>query len=428
MIDLQACLISLLTDVDAMRKFLIQPGGMKEEIIPWADAKKAFALASDSFLKSGGTKAISKKVLESEMEQYFSHQADAMGEMKDEYIEPTWLTKKFQTDYFQRSMQERLKDASKDGTFNSDLDVGVAVEKGRQLISDLSAIAVASSMDRPLAPMSSTMPVWAEDVLHRRMREESGEVRKPITFGFDAIDQAFQGIREEELVIVGAVMKAGKSWIACKQGLKAAQDGNKVAIWALENSENETYARLVSLAGPFAYSHISDATIPPGERDRFREVVGQEVFDRIYVKHAINATLEEMYYQSATLGMDLLIGDQFTFVNWKGSSREADWERYSNMAHRAKSLSQETRMPSVWVTQLNREAINKAEPGGKQIGRSIGLGQAADFFFFLSEDPQLGMDKRRYSMSLSRRTASRDWSLDFRFNPMHIEVDREINH
>src|SRR4030067_3638522 len=106
MIDLQACLISLLTDVDAMRKFLIQPGGMKEEIIPWADAKKAFALASDSFLKRGGTKAISKKVLESEMEQDFSHQADAMGAVKDEYIEPTWLTKKLQTDYFQRSIQE----------------------------------------------------------------------------------------------------------------------------------------------------------------------------------------------------------------------------------------------------------------------------------------------------------------------------------
>lgn len=428
MIDLEACLILQLTDVDSMRKFLIQPGGLKEEIIPWTDAKKAFGLASEHFLRSGGTKAVSRAVLETEMEQYLNHKRESMGEVEDEYVEPIWLVKKLQTDYFRRTMQTRLKDAAKDGTWSEDVEIEDALEKGKTLISDLSRIAVASSMDKPLAPMADTLPVWAEDVLNRHSREADGEVKTPVTFGFAEVDDAYKGLRTDELMVVGAAMKVGKSFVLCKQGLKAAEQGRTVVLWTLENSENETYARLISLAGGFSYAQISDATVPPNQREKFRDLVGDEVFNRIYVKQPRNATLEEMYYQTATLGAGLLLGDQFSFVNYKSRSGEADWERFSNIAHRAKELTLETQLPSVWATQLNREAIKKDEPGAGQIGRSIGIGQAADFFFFLSEDKNLGADKRRYSCSLVRRAQARDWALHFGFDPMRIEVDREIAH
>jgi replicative DNA helicase len=387
-----------------------------------------FSLARDWFQKSGRKNAIPREVLEQEFEQVMALKAEGMATFAENPIEPSWLVKKLQGTYLQKATQDRIEKAARDGDFDADLDYEEMVERNNILVHDLLTISINSKPEKPLAPMSdaSNLPAFIEENLSRLARIQAGEIPEAVTFGFAAIDAAYQGLREDEFAVVAAFTKVGKSYILCKQALTAANQGKKVVLFSLENSEELTYARLTALAGRLPMSRVSDATLPPGQRDVFRALVGEEVFDRIYVlnpRSRSSRVMEELYYQAYSVNADVLIGDQLSHVENPGRW-DSDWRMMGDNAQKAKVLTMETRIPSIWAAQLNRGASKKKTPDMSNMARSLGIGQEADWVFFLSKEDL--PNRRILNCDTARRGEEKKWSLAFEFDPMVIEVLREV--
>ena len=426
MIDFEAMLISIYPDSDGMRK-LIDLGLKDENVgILGDDAVAAWRTAKTWFQRKNT--AIPMEIMLHDHEQYIRRNQE---EQVDDAIDtdPTWLVRTLQTRYLHSAFKKRLNDANDDGTFDHDLEYGESLDRVATLVHDLLAITNNSSPDKPLEPMSVDLEEFVEDTLTWEERVKTGDTKEPVTFGFQLIDNVYKGIRPGELAVMAAYTKLGKSFLLCKQALAAAIAGNKVALWTLENSEEETYSRLTALAGGFSYEHISNKTLPPGqERERFRELVGQDVFDRLFVKQPVRrCTLDEMYWESYNVNVDLFIGDQLSHVYFPSLRRsDPDWLNEGEKLLAARRLSRETNVPSIWAAQLNQKAANKDDLDSTMMGRSQGIVQGADFVFYLS-DPSRGLGNvRKLSCSTSRRGPRVAWELIFDFAPMKIEAVRVI--
>lgn len=427
MIDFEAVLIKLYPDADGMRRLIEL--GLKDENVELLgeDALKTWRSAKSWYQRKG--KPIPMAVLLEDHEAYVRIKQEQGEEEIDP--EPSWLVKSLQVRYLQTAYRSRMLDAEDDGTFDVNKTYEESLELTKSLSRDLLRITTNSTSDKPLEPMSANLPEFIEDTLSWEERVEAGEVKRPVTFGFDKVDDTYKGIRQGEIAVLAAYTKIGKSFILCKMALKAAIDGNKVALWTLENSEEETYARLTALAGELSYDHVSNKTLWPGEeRDTFRGLVGQDVFDRLHVKQPqsqASATLDEMYWESYDAGIDLFVGDQLSHVYYPSERKgDPDWLNEGQKLLTARRLSKETHMASVWAAQLNVKAAKKDDLDSTMMARSQGIVQGADFVFYVSDPTKGTGNVRKLSCSTSRRGPKMDWELIFDYSPLKIEAVRVI--
>ena len=422
MIDKEALLLSCYTDTEKVRR-LIQ-FGLKEENVELLgnEALKVWRFVKGWYQRNA--KAPTEKFLLDEFEQYVK----TVKERGDEEDEPDLktLVQGLQRQYLHKRFKSRIEESKSDGTFSTDLDFEESLEKTKELSRDLLKITVASTTETPLQPMAVTLAQYVDDTLSWEERVKSGEAFEPITFGFEKVDEVYQGIRPGELVVMAAYTKIGKSFLLCKCALAAALKGRKVALWSLENSEEETFSRLTALQGRLPYDHVNQKTLSPGEeRQRFKELVGQEVFNNLYVKQPIgteSATLEEMYWESFDQGIELFVGDQLSHVYYPSMNRDPDWLAEEKKLLQARSLSKETGMASIWASQLNIKAAKSADPDSTMMARSQGIVKGADLVFYLS-DPTKGTSTiRKLACGQNRRGPTVDWELVFNYAPMDIEA------
>lgn len=420
MIDFEATLLKMYIDNDAMRKLI--DCGLKDENVEilGEDALNVWVTARQWYQKKN--KAVEEAWLITKHESYIRTTRESGDALDDP--EPSEIVKALKTRYLQKRYKARIEEE----TFDLKDSPEASQVKALNLARDLLKIAMASAPERPLEPMSENLERFVKENLEYNSLLEEGLLRKPVTFGFQKVDDLYQGIMPGEVVVLAAYLKVGKSFVAAKQALAAAESGRKVALWTLENSEHETYARLVALKAGLSYIDINQHSLGQEQREKFKELVGKDVFERLYVKRPVTmeaSSLEEIYWQSKDVGAELVIGDQLSHVYYPGEKKsDPDWLNEHKKMLTISALSKETDMASIWVHQLNRGAHNKADPGANDLARSLGIGQAADFVFYLS-DPTKGTGTvRKLACSTVRRGPTCKWELIFNFSPMQVEATR----
>lgn len=420
-VDYEYLLLTQYTDGEAMRKLIDL--GLKDEVVEilGEDALAVWKESKDWYQHK--TKPIPESILMEMFEQYVVK--TRASDEDDIDPDPKWLVERLQERHHRQRYKARLAKATTDGTFDTGLTLAESLQATKGLARDLLKIAVSSTSEKPLQPMSVGLPVFIEETLTRQQRIEEGDEKKPVTFGFGLVDKAYQGIRPGELVVMAAFTGAGKSFLMCKCALAAAKAGYKVALWTLENSEDETFARLTALAGGLSYAHVSQALLHPNHAKMFRELVGDEVFDLIYVKEPKSgegSSLDEIYWQSFDVGVDLIIGDQLSHVHHPQESKgESDYLTEEKKLRHAKDLTKETGVAAIWAAQLNVKAHGKADIDMTMMARSQGYNREADFVFGLS-DPSNGTgNNRRLECIKTRRGPNVAWELLFNFDPMDIK-------
>lgn len=432
MIDLEYLLLKMYTDTDKMRRMLDL--GLKEENVAALneDAVKVFSTAKGWFQRTGS--AVPASVLLEDHEQYVRVNSDSEDEVDEP--DPVWVVKKLQTRYLRAQFKEVTENANKLGTFDNDLDYDEQLEKAKGFVRDLGRVTVNSTAEEGLVVFSEEVEAYVESVLSWSDDVESGKIKRPISFGFQAPpgetspDTMYQGLRRGELAVFSAYLKVGKTHLCCKAALKAALDGDTVALFALEPSKESVKDIIAALAMRLPMSHVEEKTLMPGvERDKFRELVVQDALSRIHIKHPMGKgarSLEEMYWQAYDVDADLLVGDQLSHVYYEGTNRNSqDWKLEEERAYLVRQLSQETNMASIWAHQLGRQASKKKDPSSSDLAGSLGAGRAADFMFYLARVD--GNDNlRTLACREPRRGPVANWEVTFGFDPMAIEITRQI--
>ena len=233
-----------------------------------------------------------------------------------------------------------------------------------------------------------------------RLAEESARHREGfsgIRTGFDDLDNVMGGLRESDLILVGARPGEGKTSLALNIALTAGRAGKRVLIFSLEMPRRQIATRLL-----FSHAEVDTWQLSrPGmlnERDRRLIQNTLPVVARmpIYVDDS-NVTPVELRSKARQVkrehGLDLVVIDylQLMRASEPGSRRFENRNlEIAEISRSFKLLAKELEVPILALSQLSRAPEQRAgaltEPRLSDLRESGALEQDADIVIFIHRE------------------------------------------
>lgn len=226
--------------------------------------------------------------------------------------------------------------------------------------------------------------------------EELGELSQHpgiigVQTGFPGIDQALQGLRAGQMVVVGARPGVGKTSFALSLALNAAAKGASVAFFSLEMSKVEIAQRLLS-----SQSQIPLSTIRSG---RIKKDQWSTIFDAtrdlsqldILIDDTPGTTVTEIRAKTRRMLKDkergLVIIDYLQLLSPPPGGRRTDNRatEVSEMSRAIKIMAKDLAVPVVALSQLNRQVTDRKglKPQLSDLRESGSIEQDADIVILL---------------------------------------------
>lgn len=235
-----------------------------------------------------------------------------------------------------------------------------------------------------------------------------------IPTGFPKLDDSLNGgFKAKRIYSVSAPPGIGKSiWLA-NFAMKAFQQGHKAAFITLENSLEETYARLDAIFTQIPQIGIYDSkekqkTIKQkyNELKQFypnAELLVKELPSYTIDVYDIEFWLNELFQYNGTK-IDLLAVDYAALMNSTDSNLKLSemYVRVRRIFEDLKNLAKRLEIPIITASQLNRSSLDpnggtKPITSGASISDSLGILQTLDFHGTIN---QSNRDKNKNQMQL----------------------------
>lgn len=209
-----------------------------------------------------------------------------------------------------------------------------------------------------------------------------------IKTGFKELDNAIGGFdREEELAIIVARTNYGKSWIALKCAVAAAQQGLKVGFYSGEMSERKVGYRFDTIL-----SHFNNGSLIHGNisiQNEYKKYIDDlpnnikgsfKILTPLMINGPATVNALRMFIQREQL--DILFVDQLSLIEDQRYGKSTP-EKMSNISKDLKNLQVMERIPIVAVCQQNRTKNEDGSIDTTQIAQSDRIGQDATLVLFI---------------------------------------------
>lgn len=221
------------------------------------------------------------------------------------------------------------------------------------------------------------------DRITQKFLQKENYVNKYTTGIFD-LDEATNGLHEEELTVIGARPGVGKTALALKVAENIANKGIKVAIISLEMSKSQLVERLISKQSRIDANKIRTGILTDEEMEKIAEATAKVYEMPIFINtKAKNIQDIEIYARrlknKENIGLLIIDYIQLMKSQNKLNSRE---QEVSEITRTLKLLSLELKIPIIGLCQLNRNAA-KNEPTLADLRESGAIEQDADNVIFL---------------------------------------------
>lgn len=204
-----------------------------------------------------------------------------------------------------------------------------------------------------------------------------------VPFGFPTLDEITGGAQGGELIIVGARLGQGKSWILQKMAANAAAAGHTVVFNALEQTRAQVATRLHALiSGSVGKEVFNSNHLMRGENfdiakyRKFLRDIKASMPGSLHVSDASRGRVSPMTCASQIErhNPDILYVDYLTLMQKTGP----DWQGISELSGDMAQLGARYQIPVVCAAQLNREHGLGRDPAGPEaIAQGDSIGQDA---------------------------------------------------
>lgn len=233
-------------------------------------------------------------------------------------------------------------------------------------------------------------PVRAGNAMVSHLEVLDGRVehkRSGIPTGFTDVDALLTGgPNRGALVILGARPSMGKTALALNIALNAARDYT-VLFLSQEMQNGELLDRALAALGRIPLSAVIRGDMTPVEWDGFT-VANTKLQDlNLHLDDQPALTLLDVRNKARLVkrkhGLDLLIVDSLQLMSGEGSNRNQQIEEISRGL---KALAKELNLVVLALSQLSRNAANKARPQLSDLRDSGAIEQDADIVLFVHRD------------------------------------------
>ena len=233
---------------------------------------------------------------------------------------------------------------------------------------------------------------------------EAGGVAAGVPTGYPSLDRLLMGLREGQLVIIGARPAVGKTSFALNLALNAASEGYTVAFFSLEMSGKEIAQRFICAHAQVSMSNFRTGKISPQEWAN----IGQAAEDLsrldILIDDTPGITVTEIRAKARRMLHNkekaIIILDYLQLVSPPAGRRaESRTVEVSEMSRALKIMAKELAVPVISLSQLSRavESRTGKRPQLSDLRESGSIEQDADIVMFLdrsSNEQEAGREDR----------------------------------
>jgi replicative DNA helicase len=231
-------------------------------------------------------------------------------------------------------------------------------------------------------------------------RGRNGEMAGVPT-GFAELDELTNGLHGGQLIIVAARPGLGKSTLALDFARSASIRNDLPALFfSLEMGRSEIATRLLAAEASIGMHNLRKGNLEEREWAKIAHVRGSIADAPLYIDDSPNMTLVEIRAKcrrlSQRIGLKMVVIDYLQLMT-SGKKVESRQQEVSEFSRALKLLAKELNVPVIALSQLNRNAEQRADkkPALADLRESGSLEQDADIVILLHRELGLERDDPR---------------------------------
>lgn len=210
-----------------------------------------------------------------------------------------------------------------------------------------------------------------------------------IATGFTDLDRMTGGLKPGQLVIIAARPSMGKSAFATNIAETAClENETPTALFSLEMTGEELMERVLCTQSGVKLQRVRDGFMSKDEMKKLGQKVGEVQGAPLYLDETPSLTIAAFRARArravAKHGVKLLIVDYLQLM--RGSTKRAQQDRrleIDEISSGLKATAKELGVPVIALSQLNRDAEERAEPKLSHLRESGSIEQDADIVALL---------------------------------------------
>lgn len=268
--------------------------------------------------------------------------------------------------------------------YDAPTDTKEVIERAESMLLSVTGREVKSAY-RTLSDFMDEAYAEAEEVA-----AAGGEVHGAPT-GYPSLDRMLMGLREGQLVVVGARPAVGKTSFALNLALNAAAEGYTVGFFSLEMSGKEIAQRFICAKAMVNMSNFRTGRISPQEWGNINEAIRELGSLDILIDDTPGTTVTEIRAKARRMlhnkQKSLIILDYLQLVNPPAGRNYGGNRAFevSEMSRGLKIMAKELNVPVIMLSQLNRslEGRTGKRPQMSDLRESGSIEQDADIVMLL---------------------------------------------
>jgi len=237
-----------------------------------------------------------------------------------------------------------------------------------------------------------------------------------ISWGFEEMDEALGGLRNEFCVLAGR-KKRFKSWLLAKSAVSTCLRGLPITFATLEMPTKETQMRFTAMVDGLKWDLVSK-TLESGDRVReAEEAMSQLEAPPHFVRFSTGRkNVASLVDAAVANGSKVLYVDQLSFMD--RARTDAKWQEVGDIAQQFKDAAAE--IPILCAVQENRianAATKFMDADGTEVADSDEIVRAADMLLRVFASSQMQANHiLHYGVRESRRLEPRAWEVSVQLN------------
>ena len=234
---------------------------------------------------------------------------------------------------------------------------------------------------------------------------EAGGVAAGVPTGYPSLDRMLMGLREGQLVIIGARPAVGKTSFALNLALNAASEGYTVAFFSLEMSREQLATRLLASEALVENNRLKTGALR--ETDWEKIAGAATILNKVDIRIDDNPMLSVADMNAKCRRLDdlgLVVIDYLqlmTSAGGKGYAGENRQQVVSDISRMLKIMAKELNVPVICLSQLSRasEKRDDKRPMLSDLRESGAIEQDADIVLFLYRDDYYNEDSEKHNIA-----------------------------
>ena len=233
------------------------------------------------------------------------------------------------------------------------------------------------------------------------------------------IDYYLNGMKNGDLIYIGARPSMGKSALAMQIMLNVAEQDKKVAMFSLEMQNKKLANRMLVNFAKVHLNLIKKRQVDNSQRRRLMDAAAKLFNQNIAISdngiQSVSQILRKAKRHKKRFGLDLLVIDHFHLLSPDGKFNGL-YERRSHDSQMLKAIAKELDVPVICLCQLNRtleqRPVNKRLPVLSDLKETGSLEQDGDVIIFIDRQDYWFKDDPDYKNTNKATVfvaSDRDW-------------------